>query len=138
MRPKKKILLMGANEDRVSVLTFTLKTHAYAVTVAPSAAEAIEFLRVLHFELLLCQMPLEGVDSVIDQARAADINTPSMVLTTKQVEPVLCDAVLPDACTMELLLERIKVMSARKRGPRPVPKMPVAVPAICVPERMLA
>ena len=50
MRPKKKILLVGDDEDRVGVLRYVLETHAYRVFTAASAAEAGELLLQAPFE----------------------------------------------------------------------------------------
>jgi DNA-binding response OmpR family regulator len=133
MRPKIKILLAGASEDSISILKFMLITNGYAVSTATSADEALALLDARTFELLLCDLPLDGVDNLLSQARAINSETHSMILgaTTAEVAAGMCADIIfrriPHAAE---LLERVKILTIRKKGPRPVCKPPLAEPVI--------
>ena len=121
MRPKKKILLVGANEDHTGVLKFLLETHHYAATTVVSAAEAEQHLRAGFYDLLLIEYPLESIEHLLDQAYDLDSTMHSLVIAPKLRErPELRNAsavMVGNYCSAELL-ERSKVLTARKRGPK--------------------
>ncbi len=127
MRPKKRILLAACHEERASILKYVLETHSFVAVIAPDAAEAVAQLRAQPWDLLLCELPFHGLVALLDQARAA--YTPSAVLTgaLREAPPLLnADAMISKADAYPaILLDRLKVLTARKRGPRPQPK-PVA------------
>jgi DNA-binding NtrC family response regulator len=120
MRPKKKILLACANEDHAGVLKYILETNGYAVTCAATATLTLHLAANRPYELLLIEYPLDGLSHLLDQARALDSSLHSLVLAPKLAERpsnLLADVVLlRNTCAAELL-ERIKVLTARKRGP---------------------
>jgi CheY-like chemotaxis protein len=123
MRPKKRILLIDTNEDRQAVLRFLFVTHAYHVISAGSADEARQLIATEDPELIVCAYPLAGADAdtLLDQLRQVIPFTPSLLLYQgKGPGPQLgkADAVVPQSISRVELLERTKLMSARKRGPR--------------------
>jgi CheY-like chemotaxis protein len=133
MRPKKKILLVGASEDRLSILRFMLDTNGFAVTAVVGAAAAIEQLRAQTYELLFCEhWPLPGIEHLLNQAYEIDPAMRSLVLApglTSSPAGLNTDAVLlRGGCSSFELLERVKILTARKRGPRSIRKQPIAVP----------
>jgi hypothetical protein len=145
MRPRKKILLVGASEDRLSILKFMLNTRGFAVTAVVGAAPAVEQLRAQTYELLLCEhWPLPGIEHLLNQAWEIDSAMHSLVLApglTASPAGLNTDAVLlRGGCSSSALLERVKVLTARKRGPRAIRKQPAAVPVpeMCAADRRLA
>lgn len=143
MRPKKRILLVGASEDRLSILKFMLVTRGFAVASAVGAAAAVEQLRAESYDLLLCDhWPLPGIEHLLNQAYEIDSATRSLVLAPALATSpagLNTDAILlRGGCSSAELLERVKVLTARKRGPRPTRKQPVAVPVMSTEDRRLA
>ena len=132
MRPKKHILIAGADETRVSVLRYLLLTHGYAVTAAASAAEALEYLAGRKYAVLLCDWPLPGIEHLVDQADLRYREMPSLVLAsslTQRPESCWSSAVLTKGFTAADLIERIKIFASRKCGPKkgkPVASVPPA------------
>jgi CheY-like chemotaxis protein len=124
MRPKKRILLAGSDEDRVGVLRYMLETNGFAVTTALTAADAIARMHDAPqpFELLVCEWPMQEMPRMLDAAHAPERHTPSLVIARSVVEPpegIIADGILtrPNWCSTELLA-KAKMLSARKRGPR--------------------
>ena len=133
MRPKKKILIVGASEDRNGILRFLLDTYGYAVTVATTAAQALELLPA---DILLIDAPYEGIAYLLSEVRMLDLELAprSIVLLARSAalpDGAYADAVIQakDYCPA-YLIERIKVLAARKRGPHPHAKPPVSVPVM--------
>jgi two-component system response regulator CpxR len=130
MRPKKKILLVGASEDRLSILKFMLSTNRFAVSSAATTAEALAQIGERSFELLLCMLPLAGVEELLIQAHALDSSIHSLVIGEVSAEiaaVLLADVIYQNRPRGQRpshteLLERVKVLTARKRGPRSVRK----------------
>ena len=142
MRPKKKILLVGASEDRLSILKFMLHTNGYAVTEVLGAEPAVEHLRAQTYDLLFCDYSrLPGIEHLLDQAWEIDSAMHSLVLAPDlpaSPEGLNADAVLlRGGCSSFALLEWVRRLTAKKRGPRK--KMPViSVPVMCAEDRRLA
>jgi hypothetical protein len=129
MRPKKKILLVGGDEERVSCLRYLLTTCRFAVITASDAKAAEGLLIVERFDLLVCDWPLAGVEWLLTRAKAIDPNTPTLLLAYTAVwvpqgcvaDKTLCKGEFGSA----VLLEWARELAVRKRGPRPG-KKPVA------------
>jgi DNA-binding response OmpR family regulator len=127
MRPGKKILLVGENEFTLSPLRYVLmNSHpqpientgtCYRVTAAKNSQEALNYLMSCEFDLMLLQLPITGIDDLLSRAKGV---APVLVLTNTKpaVDQVYSDFVLCNP-PMNEFLERIKVMVARKRGPKP-------------------
>jgi hypothetical protein len=136
MRPPKTILLVGANEDAVSRLKFVLWTYHYDVTAAANADEAIRLLHAQSFDLLFCLLPLAGVESLLGFVDALDNGTHTLVQAPKLTdapEGVFEALILPNYSREDLLI-RVKILCARKRGPRPLKKPVVNISALVEPE----
>jgi len=130
MRPRKKILIVGADPDRASILKFILNTNGYAA-IATSTAEALDQLRSESFSLLLCEMPLHGIQDFLDQARTIDSSMRTVVTGARQVDSAAglwADAVYYHIPSSSDLLERMKVLCFRKHSPVPMCKPVLSVP----------
>jgi len=124
MRPKKIILCVDDNEQDLSVLRFMLSTNGYRVLAASSGQEAIGIFTENPVDLVLAdyQMPQMNGSQMIERMKQIAPHVPMILLGDPMRmggELHAADALLARKnCTSQELLERIKVMSARKRGPR--------------------
>ena len=124
MRPKKIILCVDDNEQELSVLKFMLATNGYRVVSASNAQEAIGIFSELPVDLVLSDyaMPQMNGDQLVGRLKQIASHVPMILLGDphKMGDQLHgADALLAKkACSPHDLLERIKVMSARKRGPR--------------------
>jgi two-component system response regulator CpxR len=128
MRPKKVILCVDDNEQELSVLKFMLTTNGYRVLPASNGQEAIAiFASAPQIDLVLSDtnMPQMSGCQLAERLKRMAAHVPMILLGDAQPAPLspgdihLADAMLTKRnCSSLELLERIKVMSARKRGPR--------------------
>jgi two-component system, OmpR family, response regulator CpxR len=124
MRPKKTILCVDDNEQTLSVRKFMLETRGYRVFTAVNGPEAIDLFSSRQFDLVLTDLGLPQMDgnALIGRLKELAPEVP-MILTSETVRAGerahRADAFLSKGCCSPLeLIERIRVMSARKRGPR--------------------
>ena len=124
MRPKKVILCVNHNEQELSVLKFMLATNGYRVVSASTGPEAISVFKEAAVDLVLAEFSLPQMNGkqLVERLKGIAVHVPMILLGDPQVMSSgiqIADALLAKKnCTMQELLERIKVMSARKRGPR--------------------
>jgi two-component system response regulator CpxR len=124
MRPKKVILCVDDNEQELSVLKFMLVTNGYRVLSATTGQSAIEIFADNTIDLVLADhaMPQMSGDLLIAKLKQIAAHVPMVLLGDPQKmngQIHGADALLAKkTCTPQELLERIKIMSARKRGPR--------------------
>jgi len=124
MRPKKIILCVDDNEQDLSVLKFMLATNGYRVLSATNGQEAIGIFAETPVDLVLADftMPQMNGSQLVDRLKQIAAHIPMILMGDPQRmsgEMHGADALLAKKnCTSQELLERIKVMSARKRGPR--------------------
>jgi two-component system response regulator CpxR len=135
MRPKKTILCVDDNEQILSVRTFLLETRGYRVIAAPTPHEALAVIENSlpgSIDLLLCDllMPLMDGNELVRRAKQLHPTLPAMIVSgtvTAYDRAGRADVFLPKgACSPAELLERVRILVARKRGPR---KMSLAEPA---------
>ena len=129
MRPKKKILCVSSEENSLSVMNFFLETNQFMVLEATSADEAEGLFRTTQVDLVLTDVAI-GADEIAGVSlakRLKQINQhiPIAVIDNgkRSIPEGWYDGVINKDCTPSNLLERIKVMTARKRGPRPKNKI---------------
>ena len=125
MRPKKVILCVDDNEQELSVLKFMLATNGYRVLAAATGQEAIAiFSTAPQIDLVLSDttMPQMSGGQLVERLKRMRGHVPMILLGDAQSvngEIHVADAMIAKKnCSTLELLERIKVMSARKRGPR--------------------
>ena len=134
MRPKKVILCVDDNEQTLSVRTFLLETRGYRVIAKTSSQQALEVLERTApgaLDLLIADLLLPGMDGneLVRRAKQIHPMLPALIVSgtvAAQDRALAADAFLPKgAGTAVELLERIRVLVARKRGPKkhlPVPQ----------------
>ncbi len=127
MRPKKMILCVDDNEQVLSVRKFLLETRGYRVVAVRSAKQAIETLEATvpgTIDLLLCDLLLAGMDGneLVRRAKGMHPGLPAMIVsgTVNSFDRAgYADVFLPKgACSPAEMIERIRVLVARKRGPK--------------------
>lgn len=124
MRPKKIILCVDDNEQELSVRKFMLSTNGYRVLSAANGEEAIERFNEAQVDLVLTDFAMPRMNGIelIAKLKQIAAHVPMILLSDAQQvgnDPHRADAVIAKkSCTPLELLERIKIMSARKRGPR--------------------
>lgn len=144
MRPPKTIFVVDPDENRLSVMCFTLKINGYRVLRAQGEQEALGWGKDTVDMVLIVER------GRIDPAKLAKLKLPKAVqfdarrlierLKRKRDVPVLlltsekpqdgdlfADQVASITCTTTELLERCKVMTAKKRGPKPQLKPATAI-----------
>jgi len=126
VRPRKIILCVDYNEQDLSLLSYLLHIRGYFVMGTGSAEEAIRIYRECAVDLVITVFVLPGQmdgDQLIRQLKRIRPHIPMILhANPKQVPPamiVAADAFLDKKRTSaEELVGRVRIMSARKRGPR--------------------
>ena len=140
MRPKKTILLVDTNHQALSVRRFMLKTRGYRVLAATSSADAMEILKGSlggAIELLISELLMPEMDGneLVLRAKQSMPELKTMLVSrmlTDFAGASAADAFLPrGACSPVELLERVRLLLNRKRGPKkrqpmPLPAAPLA------------
>jgi two-component system response regulator CpxR len=129
MRPKKTILCVDDNEQILSVRTFLLQTRGYRVIALPTPHEALEAIANSlpgSLDLLLCDLIMPQMDGneLVRRAKELHPALPAMIVSgtvTGYDRAGRADVFLPKgACSPAELLERVRILVARKRGPRKI------------------
>lgn len=127
MRPKKTIVCVDDNEHVLSVRTFLLETRGYRVIALTNPHEALEVIaRSMpgSLDLLLANLMMPQMDGneLIRRAKSLHPQLPAMIVSgtvTAHDRAGQADVFLPKgACTPAELLERVRILVARKRGPK--------------------
>jgi two-component system, OmpR family, response regulator CpxR len=127
MRPRKTILCVEDNEQILSVRKFLLETRGYRVLAMNTAAEALEYLAGVtqgSVDLLMADLLLPVMDGneLIRKAKQVHPGLPTLLVSgtvTNFERAAAADAFLPKgACTPAEVLDRIRILVARKRGPK--------------------
>lgn len=135
MRPKKTILCVDDNEQVLSVRKFLLETRGgYRVVISRSGEEAVERFRLGGIDLVLGDLVMPQMDGNEMVRRMKEIAPEvPMILISGSIKAFeranRADAFLPKgASTPVEMLERVRVMIARKRGPKKVLRPAFASP----------
>ena len=127
LRPKKTILCVDDNEQVLSVRTFLLETRGYRVIPALSAQQALEVVEQSlpgSLDLLLCDLIMPQMDGneLVRRAKQLHPALPAMIVsgTVNAFDRASCaDVFLPKGASSPAeMIERIRVLVARKRGPK--------------------
>jgi two-component system, OmpR family, response regulator CpxR len=127
MRPRKTILCVEDNEQLLSIRKFLLETRGYRVLAMSCAVEALDYLNgAAHgsVDLLLADLIMPRMDGneLIRRAKQVHPGLPTLLVSgtvTNFDRAAAADAFLPKgACTPAEVLDRIRILVARKRGPK--------------------
>ena len=131
MRPRKRILCVDSDEDDLGVLTFMLETNGFRALKATCLSEAAAVLLKNGAELMIVSAATRIDDALLAVKTMKGIcpHTPLILLCHRGDlgdKFHLADMAISRSCSSAELLERIKIITARKRGPRkrPLPALP--------------
>jgi two-component system, OmpR family, response regulator CpxR len=131
MKPKKTILCVDDNEQALSIRKVLLETRGYRVLACNSGELALEAFRRGGVDLVLTDLLMPGVDGsrLIEEVKRLSPQTPAVLISGRikvYERETLADLFLPKGMYEPAeLLERIRVLLVRKRGP----KRPLEIPA---------
>jgi two-component system response regulator CpxR len=131
MKPKKTILCVDDNEQNLSIRKILLETRGYRVLACNSGELALEAFRRGGVDLVLTDLLMPGVDGsrLIEEVKRLSPQTPAVLISGRikvYERETLADLFLPKGMYEPAeLLERIRVLLVRKRGP----KRPLDIPA---------
>ncbi len=124
MKPKRTILCVDDDEKSLSIRKVLLQTRGYRVLTCSDPECAIEMVKSGGIDLVLTDLMMPKLNGVrlINELKAISPETPALLFSgavTCCHEEHLADAWLPkgEFAPMELL-ERIRVLLIRKRGPK--------------------
>ncbi len=133
MRPRKTILCVDDHEDVLSVRKYLLQTRGYNVLAMASSAQALEYLNAAAagaVDLLISDLMMPQMDGneLVRRAKLIHPGLPALLLSgtvTSYERAASADAFLPKgAASPAELLDRIRILVARKRGPKKLPPPP--------------
>lgn len=125
MRPKKTILCVDDNEQALAVRKFLLETRGgYRVVAAACGRDAMEHFRRGGIDLVLSDLVMPAMDGneLVRRMKEIAPEIPMILIsgTVKTFDHTnRADAFLPKGSSSPVeMLERIRQMIARKRGPK--------------------
>ena len=135
MKPKRTILCVDDNEQSLSIRKVLLETRGYRALVYTSGQEALERFKKGGVDLVLTDLIMPGVDGskLIEEIKNISPQTPAILLSGKVKiynHDTRADIFLPKGMyTPADLLEHIRLLLVRKRGPKRARKQAQAEPA---------
>ncbi len=126
MKPKRTILCVDDNEQSLSIRKVMLETRGYRVIACASGLEALEHFRNGGVDLVLSDLVMPGLDGhkLIEAIKEVSPQTPAILFSGKikvYERDMRADVFLPKGMYGPLeLLERIRLLLVRKRGPKRV------------------
>lgn len=125
MKPKRTILCVDDNEQCLSIRKVMLETRGYRVISCTTGTEALDRFRNGGIDLVLTDLLIPGVDGsrLVEEIKGMSPHTPVILTSSKAriySHETLADVFLPKGmCAPAELLEKIRVLLVRKRGPKP-------------------
>lgn len=126
MKPKRTILCVDDNEQSLSIRKVMLETRGYRVIACNNGLEALESFRNGGVDLVLSDLIMPGLDGhkLIDEIKNMSPQTPAILFSGKikiYERDMRADIFLPKGMYAPAeLLERIRLLLVRKRGPKRV------------------
>jgi len=131
MRPKKTILYVEDNEQLLSVKKIILETRGYRVLTAGTASDALELFSKNNVDLVVSDLLMPDCDGrqLLRQIKNVSPATPCILFSAKVAvfthEDMPADVFLPKGVFAPTeLLERIRLLLVRKRGPKRIIQPP--------------
>ncbi|HUE53106.1 MAG TPA: response regulator [Terriglobales bacterium] len=128
MKPKRTILCVDDNEQALSIRKVMLETRGYRVVTCISGEDALECFKRGGVDLVLTDLIMPGLDGskLIDAVKNISPQTPAILLSGKvriYDRDTRADVFLPKGMYAPAeLLERIRLLLVRKRGPKRAPQ----------------
>jgi DNA-binding response OmpR family regulator len=126
MKPKRTILCVDDNEQSLSIRKVMLETRGYRVITCTNGQDALELFKLGGVDLVLTDLIMPGLDGhkLIEEIKALSPQTPAILFSGKSKtyeRDMSADLFLPKGMYAPVeLLERIRLMLIRKRGPKRV------------------
>ena len=126
MKKKRTILCVDDNEQSLSIRKVMLETRGYRVVACSCGSEALERFRKGGVDLVLSDLLMPGLDGtkLIEEVKNLSPQTPAILLSGKVKmydRESKADLFLPKGMYAPAeLLERIRLLLVRKRGPKRV------------------
>lgn len=124
MKPKRTILCVDDNEQSLSIRKVLLETRGYRVLTCATGEEALERFKKGGIDLVLTDLIMPGLDGtrLIEQIKGLSPQTPAILLSGRvriYDRDTRADVFLPKGMYAPAeLLERIRLLLVRKRGPK--------------------
>ena len=131
MKPKKTILCVDDNEQALSIRKVLLETRGYRVVACNNAEAALEAFRRGNVDLVLTDLIMPGLDGsrLIEEIKMLSPQTPAVLISGRvkiYERDTLADLFLPKGMYEPVdLLEKIRLLLVRKRGPKRPVQFPV-------------
>jgi CheY-like chemotaxis protein len=132
MKPKRTILCVDDNEQTLSHRKIMLETRGYRVVSFSRGEEAVERFKQGGIDLVITDMAMPGLDGpqLIATVKNISPQTPAILISSKvriydhesQADVFLAKGMYAPAD----LLERIRLLLVRKRGPKRIHPRPAA------------
>lgn len=123
MKPKRTILCVDDNEQSLSIRKVLLETRGYRVVTCHNGEDALTRFKRGDIDLVLTDLIMPGLDGakLIEAIKAISPRTPAILLSGKvriYEHDTQADVFLPKGMHVPAdLLERIRLLLIRKRGP---------------------
>ena len=124
MRPKRTILCVDDNEQALSIRKLMLETRGYRVLACSNGHHALEVFKQGGVDLVLSDLQMPGLDGaeLVDRIKEISSSTPAILFSGKTrvyEKDMRADIFLPKGMYAPIeLLERIRLMLVKKRGPK--------------------
>jgi two-component system, OmpR family, response regulator CpxR len=124
MKPKRTILCVDDNEQSLSIRKVMLETRGYRVVSCSNGAQALECFKRGGVDLVLTDLMMPGIDGgrLIEEIKGLSPETPAILLSNKvklYSHDTRADVFLAKGMYGPAeLLERIRMLLVRKRGPK--------------------
>jgi len=134
MKPKRTILCVDDNEQSLSIRKIMLETRGYRVVTCSGGQEALEHFKKGGVDLVLTDLMMPGLDGtkLIEEIKNLSPHTPVILLSGKVKfydRDSKADVFLPKGMYAPVeLLERIRLLLVRKRGPKRAQPQAVQAP----------
>jgi two-component system response regulator CpxR len=135
MKPKRTILCVDDNEQSLSIRKVMLETRGYRVITSSNGEDALKVFKNGNIDLVLTDLVMPGLDGTELVARIKELSpqTPAILFSGKikvYEKDTLADVFLPKGMYAPVeLLERIRLLLVRKRGPKRVTVLPSRIAA---------
>jgi len=134
MKPKRTILCVDDNEQSLSYRKIMLETRGYRVASYTRGEEALERFKQGGIDLVVTDMAMPGMDGpqLIAAIKAMSPEVPAILISSKvrvydhdsQADVFLAKGMYAPSD----LLERIRLLLVRKRGPKRMQHRPAQTP----------
>jgi two-component system response regulator CpxR len=132
MKPKRTILCVDENEQSLSIRKIMLETRGYRVVACTCGDDALDRFKKGGVDLVLTDLIMPGLDGakLIDKVKEISPQTPTILLSGKVKiydGNTRADVFLSKGSYAPAeLLERVRLLLVRKRGPKRVQHLPTA------------